>query len=744
MNNKILNLINNNKWDSAIKMTGKNPFIPIYNNKTLFHYACLRGNKTTINKYLKLESENIYLSDNDGNTGAHFLAFAELDDLLIEIIKKCPLFLKLKNSNNDFVYDLVKDRVQTLKQIIKIMIDNHFSNYLNFVKHDDRTLLLDIIDIAEFDDKYIPILKTICETIEVTTKGFSIPKASPPLIYAIINNYNKVLMYMLKELHIDVNVKTEMQVTPLALAILQKNTELIYAILKLKPDLNYAGFENKNVPLSMCFKNGLLNIAKKLLDNPSTNSIDYNKRDSLLNTPIYYLIYLINQHRQTMSKEQAIICKDLLKQLIQHSDLDNLNINHESPLHLLVKYKLWQYYKDIIPNEILNFNAMSKLSESPISLMSEEELTDFAELIEISHQSSYQSTQSNQPVNLTDSENVENVENAENINSDNMLSISYELKEQAIMLPKVAINGEFGLFNADGVHNIAYIFVMLKKYHNLTIPTQANIKEKQQWDLYKTSSHCSITDPTIALTNSLMTLYNTTFYAVIPAIIIWKNKNMHFIVKNLMYLERCILSKKFRFVMLRITLVLDDASLHANIVIYDIKLNKLIRFEPYGDWEFNDAYNLDTLLVNTFREAIENTVGGESTKSLKYIRPRDYLDKTKFQTTSMGDNTNEKSLGDPIGYCLAWCFWFLELKLLNPDINEDELVNLALNKIIHNDRTNNNPLLTHIRSYAKQLDSEKNELLELMGFSKTEIYKLSYDNQKLEHIKNYVGNYEFV
>jgi hypothetical protein len=230
-----------------------------------------------------------------------------------------------------------------------------------------------------------------------------------------------------------------------------------------------------------------------------------------------------------------------------------------------------------------------------------------------------------------------------------------------------------------------------------------------------------------------------------PAIIIWKDKNLYFTVSDNMYLQRCIAIPEYktRFIMMRITLILDDTSLHANIVIYDKKLNKLIRFEPYGDWEFNDSYNLDQMLVKMFRDSLE-LIDVEKQKSLKYVRPRDFLDKTKFQTTSLGDRFMEKNLGDPIGYCLAWCFWFLELKLNNPDEDETELVNLALGKIINNDKNNNNPLLTHIRSYAKHLDKEKNLLLGKIGIPKTEVYKMSYDMQKLDMIKKFVESYRFL
>lgn len=743
MNKKILNLINNNKWDTAISSL-KNMFDPIYDEKTLFHYACLRGNKKIITKYLETNSDKIYISDNDGNTGLHLLAFGGWDDILIDISKTNPTFLKLKNTNDDFIYDFVLDRYETLKNIVKIMIDNNFTTYLNFIKITDRTFILDLIDMsAESDEKYLTILKMIFDT----NPDLTIPKLSPPLIYSIVKKYDNVTYFMLEKLKTNVNVKSDRQITPFTLAILQKNTKLANEILKLNPDVNYAGLENKNVPLSMCWKYGLINIAEKLL---KCDTIDFNKKDAMLNTPIYYLIYLIAKSRSNsnsnsngdLSKEQAKkIHKQLHKQLkilIINSDLENLNINNETPLHLLVKYKLWQYYQDDISKKPLNLNVVSKNNESPGSLLSDEELSDF--------------------LSLQNSSSV------------------YLLSRQLVTLPKIASiesDGEYGLFNADGIHNIIYIFVMLSKYKKLIIPYQSNNPEKQKWDMYKTISHSSESDDTVSMVKSLMSFYYTAFYRVVPAIIIWKNKNLYFSENDKIYLQRCLqddltdsgnsadltdsansadsadladsadsadLTK--RFIMLRITLVLDDSALHANIVIYDKKLNKLIRFEPYGDWEFNDSYNLDEMLIKLFQDSLD-LIDPDKKKSLKYIRPRDFLDKTKFQTTSMGDNYIEKNLGDPIGYCLAWCFWFLELKLNNPDQDENQLVNLALSQIIKNDNTNNNPLLTHIRLYAKQLDKDKNKLLQKMGIPKAEIYKMAYDGQKIDLIKKYVEKYVF-
>jgi hypothetical protein len=126
--------------------------------------------------------------------------------------------------------------------------------------------------------------------------------------------------------------------------------------------------------------------------------------------------------------------------------------------------------------------------------------------------------------------------------------------------------------------------------------------------------------------------------------------------------------------------------------------------------------------------------------NIKMIRPTFFLNDNKFQTASNGDN--EKTLGDPQGYCLAWCFWFLELKLKNPDVDEKILTNNALeNILVLYDKNHNNPLLSYIREYAHKLDSEKNKILKDIGFSDHELYELKYTDNKLEKIGKYVEQY---
>lgn len=699
--NDIITMINNGNWNEVFDQLKKSDklFDHISNGKNLFHYACMRGNIDIINKFLNIKTSRIYLSDNDGNTGFHLLAINEWDNILTDKISLFPKFLKLKNNEDDFIFNIVLSKYDLFKKIILLMIEMKYEKYLNYINgFTKKNIILDIIDICviftETNKKYFEIL-TLFDKIGI---DFASPKDNPPLIYSINNNYVDMAKFILTNLNYQnkhiVNVFSNKQLTPLILSLKKSLTDLVMIILNLDVDVNYSGIESKYVPLSIAFKNGMLEVSERMI---KMTNIDFDKRDNQLNTPIYYLIKYIAHIRNTANKDVITKWKNILDYLIEKSDLQNLNINNETPFHLLVKFKMWEQFKEKLSEKQINLNLVNKYGYNPLTYLKSDELPKLIDFVEKSLK-----------------KNITTVVEPDNIT-----------------LPKVNESDGFtGLFNSDGIHNIIYLINFINKYDNLLIPIQLPIFDKIEWDKYIINYHETRDEPYTNVMYSLVFTYFDTFYTIMPCMIFWKDKNLHYYTKNSLYLIRAISQTK-RFVVLRITIIVTESVLHANIAMYDKLNNKIIRFEPYGDWEFHDSYNLDDLILRIFKSALDEKLH----ESLKYIRPSEYLDKTKFQTTSMGDHPSEKNLGDPMGYCLAWCFWFMELKLLNPDVTERKLVSNALEKIIRNDNINKNPLLTYIRAYSKQLDKGKNNYLKNIGISENEIYKVSYTQEKLKLIK---------
>jgi hypothetical protein len=277
-----------------------------------------------------------------------------------------------------------------------------------------------------------------------------------------------------------------------------------------------------------------------------------------------------------------------------------------------------------------------------------------------------------------------------------------------------------GTFNADTLHNIIYTYMIISKYKKKLDICYINYdKSKQINELFKLE--ISNNDMNI---NELLNLYINNFYSFYCHLVIWKNENSYYINQYLMsYLkDKCIDKYKKRFIYIKLSIVIADKNIrHANIIIIDNKYKLVERFEPYGDMYNESIIGLDNLIkikiadVINYKYNIIQTYPGYQTKTIEY-------------------NNNFKSYGDPTGYCLAWCFLFLEARLLYDNLNSKEVVELINIYIIKNfeldfkDILNDNQLnkfMVFIRHYGKSLDNYKNKLMIKFNISLKTIYHIN-------------------
>jgi ankyrin repeat protein len=690
MSGDILNLINDNKWEIALKQI-KPIFKILQDGRTIFHYACIRGQQKIINALLNLKSIEIFTSDLDGNTGAHLLASSGWDEMLLDILKVEPNFLKIKNNQDQFIFNIVINRPQTLVDIVKIMKDNSMMEYIDYIRRDNKTFLIDLIRaIGKYNNKlHYEVLKEI--------KNFNVPKSRLPLNYAIEKGYNDVAKFMINNVLVDYNLKDESAFTPLVYSLLYKNLEIAKTLLEKKDiNINYGCSENRYVPLSLIIKLEIFDLYKDLAKHPNLN---YNNGDHMLNIPAYYLIQYLNHKVPAVDDNLEQIYKDILL----NSDLNYVNSEGNTCLQLLVKYDLWERFSDVLEKTHIDANVENKYGENLLSYLKGNKLQKFVGIID---------TQIKSGINSKIQEKIN------------------------IILPISTPSYDFGTFNADSIHNITYLMYILHKYKESIIPMQYPNIEKHSWDMYM-SSLCFAESKDNDAMFSTIGFYTSSFYAVAPHIIFWRDKYVNYVNPNMIfYLNRAVKSDH-RFVIIKLTLSPHITLLHSNILIYDKKRNTMVRFEPYGDWDLADSYHLDKLLLELFESVIDKA----HLSTLKFIRPNEYLDKTKFQSISQGDDYNYKNLGDPEGYCLAWSYWFLELKLLNPDVDEKQLAKNAFDLILKTDVNSTNPILQHIRGFAKHLDQEKNKIFESIGVPKQLHYKLRMDKDKMYLLNNYVNQY---
>jgi hypothetical protein len=282
-----------------------------------------------------------------------------------------------------------------------------------------------------------------------------------------------------------------------------------------------------------------------------------------------------------------------------------------------------------------------------------------------------------------------------------------------------------GLFNSDIMHWYIYFYIILNKYKDVSILKSSKNKSK--------ITNNNIISKPLTYETKLKYMINyveTQYNKLSVNLIIWKTSKLNYINKNFIKSLKKELKSKKRFIIIQLSLMLTINVSHAEIIIIDKKNKSITRFEPYGVDSFEDEYILDKII----KKMVEKITKEKYT----YYIPRDYLDSVKFQSVSRDEDETIKKLGDPIGYCLAWCIYFIELRLCNPDIDNNKLVKLGSEKIIEEYKNKENPYLYFIRDYAIYLNEEKDKLLKKIGIDRDDIYDLNYKLDNINKIYKYI------
>jgi len=284
----------------------------------------------------------------------------------------------------------------------------------------------------------------------------------------------------------------------------------------------------------------------------------------------------------------------------------------------------------------------------------------------------------------------------------------------------ICCNTNIGIFNADTLHNIIYTYMIITKYKKkLDICFDNYDKTKQINEIFKLE--ISHTDKNIY---DILNLYISNLFSFSSHLIIWKNKNTYYINDFLInYLKnKCIDNYKKRFIYVKLSIVIAEKNIrHANLILIDNKYKLVERFEPYGDIYNESIIGLDNLIKIKIADVI----------NYKYDLVQTY---PGYQTKTIEYNSNYKSYGDPGGYCLAWCFLYLEVRLLYDNLSSKEVINLINIYIQSNFQldfkdilTDNqlNKFMVFIRYYGYSLDQYKNKLMNKFDITLKTIYHVN-------------------
>jgi hypothetical protein len=299
----------------------------------------------------------------------------------------------------------------------------------------------------------------------------------------------------------------------------------------------------------------------------------------------------------------------------------------------------------------------------------------------------------------------------------------------------------YGVFISDSLHNMIYTYIILAR-SDLLIPYSHESETTHKNNL----EYLSMTNNDKDIMG-IIRFYFHNFNSWLPHLIIWKDKTNYFIYPELINcLKKYSNSKRFIYIKLSIiaTNKFQGNIRHANLILIDNLKKTVERFEPYGEIYFSNCAELNLTLEHELADEL----------GYAFIFVQSY---PGFQIRSDEFEDKNKSYGDPGGFCLAWCFLYLELKLhyentliKKIDIETDDKVSLdtfdtpdlivkLINNYIINKFENDfqnlkmdeqqNLYMTFIRYYAKSLDKSKNELMKKYGLNISTVYHLNLDDK---------------
>jgi len=165
-------------------------------------------------------------------------------------------------------------------------------------------------------------------------------------------------------------------------------------------------------------------------------------------------------------------------------------------------------------------------------------------------------------------------------------------------------------------------------------------------------------------------------------------------------LKKIIMSKKFRFVIIPIGIILSNGN-HSNGLLLDIDKNIIERFEPHGyGYPVHFNYNPE-LLDEILRKKITIILTTIYKKKVSptYFSPKEYLPKIGFQSFDNSEISTNKNIGDPDGFCTLWTIWFFDYRLKYYEIEPWKIVRSLIKQI----RLNKYSFRTIMRNYSKKI-----------------------------------------
>lgn len=708
MDTKLFNLVKEQKYDELLLLLKNNPSVNININDEFgnffIEYIIETNNILLIKNILKKE---VYLDiiDSNGTTILYNMIKFNKFEILKLIIEK--------ESQNIGISLIDKKDIKGRTALHYCIIFNNsiIFNYLldnngdPYVKNNSGENIFFYCLKYNKNSFLITLLKKFNSLNITNNEGENLLQSS------ITFKNNNIIEYILNNTNINLNNRTkEFGITALHQLVVFNNIEYIKKIINLGADITLTDYLGNNIIHFAMIENNI-KISKFLIN---LNKINLTNTNLNGDTPLH--IYLDNN--------KSNIEYDFLKILIKSTNLNIQNHQGTTPLHYLANINLIEQFNDILINKKLNIFIKDYEGKNVYDIVNNNE-----NIINIVIDSYLNNMKKGEFIVDWEKEchNVLLNKKTKKLKTPNdcKKKIKYTIINDNRSVPKLKeINYDFksGLVLKDCYFSgfpIDTLFGLLwLKNKNPTISLILG---------YPLSENTSVLNFYSNMGKDFN--YKLDF---INCMILWSYQQL-FIPSFFDILILNEIKNNATVIIIPIGIETTQGA-HTNIIFWDIMNNILERFEPNGkNQPINFDYNpnlLDTVLSNYFNKFL---------KDINYLKPSDYLPDIGFIMIENLENDKCSKIGDPNGFCTAWCIWYCYQKLLNMDNNSISSEKLVL-LLINNLKLDAISFKNLIRDFSKNISEYRDIFLEKVGLDINDWILTNYDSNKLEKLEKLILN----
>ena len=707
---ELFNLIKNHDYENFIRIIKSNDNIdlnePDESGYYLIHYAILYK-QTDVVALLISKKCKLDILDNDG----YSIFYVPVKMNYIEIIKiliyfnnivigipllefqdkffNIPLHYAIKFKKVDIIYEILNSKINI--------------NYKDLNGDTSLQLIIKLIT-----DENINLIKMMINNkISIN----NINNYGKNALHLAIEHRNINVCKLLLDNNIDIDVSTiDYQLTPLLMAVGLNEYNITKLILEYKPNINYQGADGNSV-LHIAIQNKSKQLIKLFIEDIDINLININGNIALI-------LFFENDY------DIHSLDDYFFREILLRSKLNIQNNIGKTILHYLIDNDIWEKYSDILIEKYNNIFIQDINDITPYKIIDTKfpnKKEDFINMIANSYFNTYQTKSDKYNIDIDCiKEYIDNKKSTkndklkciniikENIKNNNLI---FQHKKKIYCVDELNIkNIEFTTYIGISLDIVFGMIYLANKFKNVQTSLTSNILENTNLENYYMKNG----------------IRKGLFGDFLNFEIIWSFQKLFYPTNLKDILISFIKNESKRYLIIPIGIELSNGA-HANIILYDKMLNTIERYEPYGkDWPSGFNYNpinLDHNLKNLFNNLLNTN--NPNMINFTYHEPSSYEQKIGLQTLDINEYNRGKSIGDPGGFCAAWSLWYTEMRIVNHNINRNELIP----KLIHYIRNKKIYFRSIIRSYTKHITDIRDDILSKV---KLDINKWLNDNYSEE------------